>query len=430
MLTLNASNTEFVVVAFEGPDPYAQAGGLGVRMAGLTRALAHRGFRVHFFFIGDPNLPGVESHGALTLYRWGQWISRYHQEGVYAAEIEKKVDLDRSLPYFIRDQIARPAIANGKHLVVLSEEWQTSETAIIISDVLYEAGLRDRSVIFWNANHKMGWHRINFARLGYIASITTVSQFMRHLLQQYGVNPIVIPNGIEDAWFDDVRRSDVVKLRQLFSRPLLVKVGRFDPDKRWIMAIEALAHLKQQGVEARLIMRGGVEPHGGEVFHRARQLGLRVAELFMAGTPTKDEVLARLESDRPNADIIHLRLFVPRDLLSVLYRTADAVLVNSGFEPFGLVGLEVMASGGVAITGGTGEDYARAFVNCLVVEDDNPRHLADLVQYAMNNPEFRSRITRAGRATARTYHWDRVLDELLAQITLAFQRQHPEGENR
>jgi len=430
VIDLNEDNTEFVAIAFEGPDPYAQAGGLGVRMSGLTRALAERGFRVHFFFIGDPNLPGEETLGSLTLYRWGQWISRYHLEGVYAAEYEKKVDLDSSMPYFIRDHIARPAVAAGRRLVFLTEEWQTAEAAITISDLLHQAGIRDKSVLFWNANHRVGLHRIDFARLGYIATITTVSRFMRKFLQQYGVNPLVIPNGIEDAWFSESLRSEVTRLRRLLPRPLLVKVGRFDPDKRWIMAIESIAQLKQRGLTPTLIMRGGLEPHGAEVFHRARQLGLTVTEIAMDGTPTKDAVLARLEEERPSADVIHLRLFVPRDMLSLLYRAADAVLVNSGFEPFGLVGLEVMAAGGIPITGGTGEDYARAFVNGLIVDEENPRHLADLVTYAMENPEFRARITRSGRATAKSYRWQRVLDELLAQVTLAFERQNTEGGAR
>jgi glycosyltransferase involved in cell wall biosynthesis len=41
----------------------------------------------------------------------------------------------------------------------------------------------------------------------------------------------------------------------------------------------------------------------------------------------------------------------------VLFHSAAAVLANSHHEPFGLVGLETMAAGGVACIGYTGEDY-------------------------------------------------------------------------
>ncbi|WP_449406498.1 glycosyltransferase, partial [Methylacidiphilum kamchatkense] len=137
------------------------------------------------------------------------------------------------------------------------------------------------------------------------------------------------------------------------------------------MALEAMARLKAEGLAPRLLMRGGMEPHGAEVMGRARALGLSVTEITLSGTVDHHTALNTI-AEAPAADIVHLRFFLPASILPVLYRAADAVLVNSGFEPFGLVGLEVMAAGGVAITGATGEDYAQPFVNSLVLQRDNP----------------------------------------------------------
>ena len=53
----------------------------------------------------------------------------------------------------------------------------------------------------------------------------------------------------------------------------------------------------------------------------------------------------------------------------MFYCAADGTLANSGYEPFGLVGLEAMAAGGVAYVGSTGEDYARPLQNCVVLDD-------------------------------------------------------------
>ena len=55
--------------------------------------------------------------------------------------------------------------------------------------------------------------------------------------------------------------------------------------------------------------------------------------------------------------------------LPVFYAAADGTLANSGYEPFGLVGLEAMAAGGIAYVGSTGEDYARPLQNCVVLDD-------------------------------------------------------------
>jgi hypothetical protein len=42
---LQDSQVQFHVLSFEGPDPYAQAGGIASRITGLTQALAAAGLR-------------------------------------------------------------------------------------------------------------------------------------------------------------------------------------------------------------------------------------------------------------------------------------------------------------------------------------------------------------------------------------------------
>ena len=121
---LEPEQTTFILLSFEGPDEYSQAGGLGVRVKELSRALAERGFETHLFFVGDPNLPSDESalDGRLWLHRWSQWISRFHPVGVYDGEDDKVADLNRSLPDALVKGYIQPAIARGKTVVVLGEE--------------------------------------------------------------------------------------------------------------------------------------------------------------------------------------------------------------------------------------------------------------------------------------------------------------------
>ena len=105
--------TVFVLLSFEGPDEYSQAGGLGVRVKGLSRALAQLGYETHLFFCGDPDLPGdeIQEGGRLHYRRWCQWISARHPAGVYDGEDEKIRDWNSSLPLSLVNQVIAPGVA-------------------------------------------------------------------------------------------------------------------------------------------------------------------------------------------------------------------------------------------------------------------------------------------------------------------------------
>src|SRR5262249_27922190 len=155
----------FIVLSFEGPDAYARAGGLGVRVTELSRALATAGYPVHLLFVGDPTLPGHESEGLLTLHRWCQWISAHHPDGVYSGEEGKWHDFSTSTVDFVVDDLVRPAVRANHRVVILSEEWHTAEALCRIGDRLWETGLRRHTVLLWNANNTMGFDRIDWPRL-------------------------------------------------------------------------------------------------------------------------------------------------------------------------------------------------------------------------------------------------------------------------
>lgn len=417
-------NLTFVVLAFEGPDRYAMAGGLGMRTSELSRALARAGHETHLVFVGDPGAPATEraAGGRLVLHRWCQWISAYYPGGVYDGEEAKLYDFNESVPPFVVEHIARPAIVAGRFVVVLAEEWQTAEATCRISDRLHEAGLRSRAVLFWNANNTRGFHRINWGRLTFDSTLTTVSHYMKHRMWGWGVNPLVIPNGIPSRLLHAARPSDATELRASLGKPIvLTKIGRFDPDKRWLMAVEAVAELRRGGENAVLVALGGGEPHRDEVLGRARDLGLRVRTVTV-DAPTLGACTRAFQAGR-ETDVLDVRSFLPLSLLRALYRAADAVLANSGHEPFGLVGLEAMASGGVAVTGGTGEDYAVHMENGIVVETADPAELAYHVRRLRTHPDTAARLRRAGRATARRFTWERVLDTLAEKVAFVAARQ-------
>ena len=422
-MRITPKGASFILLSFEGPDAYSQAGGLGVRVKGLSRTLAQLGFDTHVFFVGDPDRPGVETFesGRLHHHRWCQWISAHHRGGVYDGEEEKLRDWNVSLPPAIVDDMIAPMLDAGRAVVVMGEEWQTAASMNSISDLLYYRGLRDRVVMLWNANNVFGFNRINWGALAFASTITTVSRYMKFQMWDQSQNPVVIPNGIPRASVADPDAALVADLRSAANADhFSFKIGRFDPDKRWIMAIAAMGHLKHTGSSVRMLIRGGREAHGAEVLAFARAQGMHVAEVE---SPDSTAGLVQLLRDHSRAEVINVTTFMPDELIPLAYAASDAVLANSGHEPFGLVGLEVMAAGGLAVTGSTGEDYAESLRNALVLETDDPIELVTMLRLIKDRPALAVSIRKRGRATAKDYVWDNVVDQLLMRIEFAAAQQ-------
>lgn len=412
---------EFIVLSFEGPDPYASAGGVGVRVAGLTRALAAAGYPVRLFFVGDPHRPGVEFRDGVHLHRWCQAISAQAPAGVYDDEERKIEDFCVWLPDHVAGLVAE-ARRRGRATVVLAEEWQMAWPLIAVHDELVRRGVRDRALLAWNANHRFGFERLDFRRLEDAAVLLTVSRAMKHLMWRWGVNPLVVPNGLAEEWLVPVasRRREALR-GSVPGRCLLAKVARWDPDKRWHMALDAVARLQQTGRDAVLVARGwngGLPvPHYDELRSHAEQLGL--VWVTCPGSGDTGAALAEELGGVPrDADVIELAFNLSRGQLRVLYAAADAVLANSGFEPFGLAGLEAMASGGIVVAGCSGEDYLAPFRNGFALDTADAGEIVRCLDWLEACPDRTSRMRLAAIQTAAHYRWDHVVRRLLFGLDL------------
>ncbi|MGH7728355.1 MAG: glycosyltransferase family 4 protein [Vulcanimicrobiaceae bacterium] len=419
-----AGHASAIVLSFEGPDRYASVGGLATRAGSLARALAEAEVRTTLFFVGDPALPALEQPlPHLTLRRWCQWISAYHPRNVYDGEEGKVNDFGASVPRFAVDELVAPAAQAGERVLILAEEWQTVPAALALDRLLRARGLREHVTLLWNANNVYGFDRIPWRALEGAAAITTVSRFMKFELALRGVRALIVPNGIPEELLDGPPRDLVARFRSaLRGKPALVKVGRFDPDKNWLQAIDAVGELRATGLAPQLLVRGGREPYADFVFARARERGLRVERIACSGDDPQALVAALAGCD---AEVAHVQTFLADTTLAALYAACDAVLANSGREPFGLVGLEVMAAGGIPVCGSTGEDYAEPFVNALVCDTDDGRELAEYLQLVYGDERRSDRMRSAGYATAQRFLWPSVLEMLAEKITYVTRRGAP-----
>ena len=403
---------QFHLLAFEGPDDYARAGGIASRVSGLAQALADAGFETHLWFVGDPDLPGHEMRDCLRLHRWSQWISRYHQTGVYDGEEGKRADYVASLPPFLLREVLLPHLQAGGRAVILAEEWHTADAVLHLDWLLQQAQVREQVTIFWNANNTFGFQRIDWGQLAAAATLTTVSRYMKQLMQGLGVTPLVIPNGLPLEALVPPPREAVAALRtHLRHRTVVTKVARWDPDKRWLLAIDTVGVMKDLGWKPLLIARGGVEEHGHEVLASGMARGLRVVELTLSGSGVRALLLSLTALE--DVDMVSLRSPLDAEACRVLFQGSHAVLSNSGHEPFGLVGLETMAVGGVACTGCSGEDYALPGYNALVLQTADPREFIGLFGALRRHRGEEHALRRAACLTAKQYTWPQIIQRIL-----------------
>jgi glycosyltransferase involved in cell wall biosynthesis len=175
-----------------------------------------------------------------------------------------------------------------------------------------------------------------------------------------------------------------------------------------------MAELRAEGLPARILMRGGIEPYGAEVMGRARQHGLSVCDWFELVGDAGGVVRALSESR--GAAVVNLCRFLPDAVIPEIDLAATAVLANSGHEPFGLVGLEAMAAGGVALVGATGEEYARPYGNAIVIETDDGAEVAAALRGLVDRPDLARRLRREARHDARDFTWPTVIVGLLERL--------------
>jgi len=406
---------QVALLSFEGPDRYASIGGLATRVTQLSRALGAAGHEVELYFVGDPNAKPVEqTDPGVTLRRWSQWLSAQYPRNCYDGEAPKVHDWETSLPSWILDTLVAPAAARGERVLVICEEWQTANVAIAIDRIARERGLRGALTLMWNANNTYGFDRIHWPTLVRAAAISCVSKYMKFELSLWNVSALVIPNGLDPALLDGADPERTAALRAAFGEdPTCFKVGRFDPDKNWLQAVDAICDLRAGGIPARMIVRGGKEPYGDVVLGRARERGLTVERLTYEGSDWRELAKALTFVEAP---IVHVRAFLDEPTLYAMYAAADAVLANSGKEPFGLVGLEVMAAGGIAVCGATGEEYAEPFVNAIVCDTADGRELATYLRALFADPSLASVLRTNGAQTAARYTWREAIDALDRKI--------------
>ena len=224
--------------------------------------------------------------------------------------------------------------------------------------------------------------------------VITCSEYMAgHVSRVFGVPAAritAIPNGIDPRELEPVEgpgRDDVAQLRARFAGSgelLVLLVGRLVYEKGFHLALDALAPLARARGNVRFVV-AGTGTAEAELKRQAQRLGLTRYGTFLG--------------------------WVGDDMLHSLYRAADLCIVPSIYEPFGLVALEAMASGCLAVvadTGGLREVVPGDGTAGLRFPSRDADALRELLARVLTDDAYRAQLVDAAREHVLRFDWGEV----------------------
>ncbi len=212
---------------------------------------------------------------------------------------------------------------------------------------------------------------------------------VHQLVELYGADPQrieIVPPGVDHAFFSPGDRRGARQALGLGDHPVLLFVGRIQPLKGADVAVRSLAELTGSHPNARLLIVGGASGQDGPA-EQVRVRGL-VDELGLS-----DQV--RFVEPQPH------------HLLSTYYRAADACIVPSRSESFGLVALEAGACGTPVVAADVGGlstliDHGQTG---FLVDSRNPADYAAALAKILDSPDLTADMAIAAATRARRYTW-------------------------
>jgi D-inositol-3-phosphate glycosyltransferase len=212
----------------------------------------------------------------------------------------------------------------------------------------------------------------------------------------------VIPCGVDLGQFKPIPASRAKKYLGLSERDFILYVGRIDAIKGIDVLIRAFHRLSgtplKDGRELGLIIIGGeLDADGLGKSEEMRRLRKMVMRMNLA------ERVAFWGSQR-------------QDLLPYFYSAAQALVLPSRYESFGMVALEAMACGTPVIASRVGglQYTVEDEQNGLLFPEGDWQLLSDCIRETIENRPLRERLVKAALVRVRRYSWPRVARQILS----------------
>lgn len=389
-------------------------GGLGRHVQALTRAQAERGDNVTVLTQTSDATGSIDDIDGVRVIRapHDPPAVPFSEETLLAWVLGMQTGM-------IRAAGGAGSSSTGGVDIVHAHDWVSAHAAITLRDLLGGPALV-ATVHATEAGRHQGWlpgplsdaiHGIEHWLVHEADHVIACSQHMRHEVEQLfavpGSHVSVIANGIDPKrWRATPTRTAQARDAHGATGPLVVFVGRLEWEKGAHTLIDALPRLRRRlpGLRAVIAGRGG---HAEELERqvRARRLGRAV-------------------------DFVG---WLPEPELHGLIAAADALVIPSLYEPFGLVALEGAALGAplvVARTGGLAEFVVDGMTGRVFEPGDVPG-MADAVTEAILDAEGSRAMAVAARERLRaSYAWSLIGDQTDAAYRRALATVDEDREGR
>ena len=210
---------------------------------------------------------------------------------------------------------------------------------------------------------------------------------------------VVIPPGVDLGHFYPIPEDEA---KEFIGVPpceqLLLFVGRIEPLKGIDTLIKALALMRQNNMKVCLAVIGGE------------------GENSLNGHSQEMQRLRAMREEAGLADLVTFLGLRSQDTLPYYYSAAEAVVVPSYYESFGMVALEAMACGTPVVASQVGglAFLVRDGVTGYTVPVDEPQALADRLTLLLKDPALRHWMGQQAAALAHQYGWERITERIVS----------------
>lgn len=376
--------------------PPVVVGGLGRHVHALSRELVTAGHEVVVLSRG-PAGTDVATHPTVEERVDGVRVLRVAEDPPHLEFGTDMVAWTLAMGHALLRHALVELLPGWRPDVVHAHDWLVAHPAIALADTIgvplvatlhaTEAGRHSGwlSAPMNRQVHSTEWWLANRAD----AVVTCSSAMRAEVATLYDLDQdriAVVHNGI-DAGRWRVPRAAAEAARQARAAatgPQLVYFGRLEYEKGVQDLIAALPRIRRRHPGTRLLVAGS---------------GTQRAFL--------DEQVVTHRVRRSVEFLGHL----PDVELSALLRTADAVVLPSRYEPFGIVALEAAAVGATLVAstaGGLGEVVRDGETGLAFSPGDVPG-IADAVSHALSDPAAAARRARAGKSRLRRdFRWSTI----------------------
>jgi len=211
----------------------------------------------------------------------------------------------------------------------------------------------------------------------------------------------LVPCGVDPDVFKPVHRD--LARRELglaHSGPVVLYVGRFAPIKGIDRLMHAVAYFRMYKRDLKLILVGGDGPDSdtsAALMHQARRLGIFDSVIFQGR--------------------------VPHEVLPVYYSAADALIVPSYYESFGLVALESLACGTPVVASRVGaiDSLVQNGISGEIVDSPNSRNIASALGKVLSHQQSGLFLRTEIRASVLRYAWSNIASAVHDEYAAIFQ---------